>query len=119
VVPSGGFVFAQPGGAAFSAGYEDYSTVSVTVTPANSSHAWYMCVKYAPLTTNLGGYGKPLSDLEWSVGGSAFVPVTTGYQVIASAKGKTTVLVTFRMLLSWTNDVPGTYGATLTYAASF
>ena len=66
----------------------------------------------------LGGSGKPLSDLEWSLGSTAgpWTPLTTSDIAIESRPVQKNAAndpwgntLHFRMRLGWTTDAPATY----------
>lgn len=70
----------------------------------------------------LGGYGKPVGDLEWSVGSPAgpWTPLTTSDITVEARPVRKNKLndpwsdtIYFRVLLSWMNDPPGSYSGGL------
>jgi len=76
------------------------------------------------LDANLGPsddatYTKPLSDLYWKGGSQgSWIPMTTSYVTVlsgSSSPGWWTVDIDYGFLLSWFNDKPGTYQATIQY----
>lgn len=110
--------FPTPAAADFLAGYVSAPAITVTYGNRHSTTLTYS-LSLQSLAPTLGGYGKPLSDLQFRVGGSgSWQPVTSTGQVISTGTGQTTVTVYFRMLLHWATDVAGSYGTTLTLAAN-
>ena len=71
----------------------------------------------------VGGYIKPVSDLEWRSSGDYATQLTytgiTTYDVEVgrgpSGNRKQKIFVDYRVLLSWAKDVPGDYYLTLLY----
>jgi hypothetical protein len=86
---------------------------------------WQVHIK--SLDANLGQsddlvYTKPLADLQWklSSGGTWTAVTTSDVLVIAdiAGGGSGSFDMDYKFLLSWANDRPGTYGATLQYTIS-
>lgn len=67
---------------------------------------------------DLGGYGKPLSDLQWRQPGDAWQPMATSEEVVAFGFTSQQVDLDFRTLLAWENDSPDSYGAGITLQVS-
>jgi len=86
---------------------------------------WIVTVK--SLDANLGQsddfvFTKPLTDLLWKLSASGtFTAITTTDTTVTSGAfggGSGNFDVDYKFLLSWSNDRPGTYGATLQYTIS-
>jgi len=67
--------------------------------------------------SDLGGYGKPLEDLEWrSSERDGFRPIGTGWAVASDWHfGGFAVDTDWRMALRWRDDLPDRYGAGLEF----
>lgn len=109
----------------FDAGNKD--SLSNTVTyQCDQGFLWRIRVR--SLDANLGQsndatYTKPLSDLRWKGGDQpTWIPMTTSYATVLGWRfqfsGTRTVDIDYRFLLSWANDKPGTYQATIQYTIS-
>lgn len=64
----------------------------------------------------LNASGKAVSDLQWRIGGGAYTPLSTTAETmhtIYQAIEPISVQMDLRLLLSWTEDGPGTYQATI------
>lgn len=109
-------VFPTPGVAEFTAGYVDADPVSVEIFSRPQRLPWEVQIRSeAP---DLGGYGKPATDILWRPdGGTTWQPLTTGDQVVTTGSGDGTVLVHFRMRLDWAYDQPGDYAVSFTITA--
>ncbi len=111
-------VFPNPTGTDFYLGWVMSGTVTVRVNPRGGGRdrSWVLCLASDDL--NMGGYGKPVSDLEWQVEGiSGWTPVDLANQVVLQGSGRSNVLLRFRALLFAERDVPGTYDAVLRFTA--
>jgi hypothetical protein len=106
--------FPAPGLAEFLAGYVDAPPVLVEVVSRPTRLPWELQITAnAP---DLGGYGKPVSDILWRPDGSAtWQPLSTGDQVVMAGSGDDAVLVHFRMRLDWAYDEPGSYAVAFTF----
>lgn len=67
---------------------------------------------------DLGGYGKPISDLQWRQSGDAWQPMATREEVVAFGFTSRQVDLDFRTLLAWEEDPPDSYGAGITLQVS-
>ncbi len=88
-----------------------------------SDIAWIITVK--SLDSDLGqsndfSYTKPLSDLKWKRSTWPFwlTMTTTDANVSAGSSGSGQFNVDYKVLLSWSADIPGSYGATIQYTIS-
>lgn len=111
-------VFPVPTGADFSIGWVMSGTVTVRVNPrgVGREKPWVLCL--ASNDFDMGGYGKPVSDLEWQVEGSAgWTPIDQTNRLVLAGDGRSDVLLRFRANLFSDRDVPGTYSATLRFTA--
>lgn len=103
--------FVTPSVAEFEQGWVTFEGVIVEID-ARGNFRWSLEIQATD--PDLGGYGKPVSDLLWRTGGSgAWTPLATSGRVLASGRGSARVTVDFRVLLSWSRDRPGTYGTGL------
>jgi hypothetical protein len=111
-------VFPTPGGADFALGWVMSSTVTVRVNPrgGGKNKPWILCLSSDDF--DMGGYGKPLSDLEWQVEGApAWSPVDQVARLVLEGDGRSDIQLRFRALLFSERDVPGTYDAVLRFTA--
>lgn len=96
------------------------SSYSIFVNPQRNNRTWYLCV--SALSLNMGshgGYTKPLGDLQWSLDGTSWTSVALlGLQPIVSDRGRRTITLYIRSLLSYANDVPNFNGSPATYSAN-
>lgn len=60
---------------------------------------------------DLGGYGKPIGDLQWRQPGDAWQPMATSEEVVAFGFTSRQIDLDFRTLLRWEEDSPDSYGA--------
>lgn len=112
-VNSNSFAFPAPTEADFDAGSLTVNSASTVTVKAN--RAWI--VTAAPVGANMGtvgSYTKPLSDFLWQTsGGFTAINAATPPAVASglTGTGNASTAVNYRALLSWANDVPGTYNA--------
>lgn len=104
--------FPAPGVADFENGSVGFDGVTVDVQ-TRGFVIWILRIRADD--PDLGGYGKPLADLQWRQGGGAWQSITTGGQVVAFGFTSRTLTLDFRTLLSWASDVPGDYGTGITF----
>lgn len=112
-------VFPNPTGADFYLGWVMSGTVRVRVNPRGGGRkkSWVLCLKSDDF--DMGGYGKPVSDLEWQVEGvSGWTPVDLANQMVLQGRGRSNVLLRFRALLFSERDSPGNYDAVLRFTAA-
>lgn len=105
-------VFPRPGVPEFDAGSVLREGVVVDVE-ARGFVIWSLTIRADG--PDLGGYGKPLSDLQWRQPGDDWQPVATTEQVVAFGFGSREIELDFRTLLQWGRDVPGSYGTGLVF----
>lgn len=106
----------------FDAGNKDSLSNTVTYR-CDQGFLWRILVR--SLDANLGQsddatYTKPLSDLRWKGGDQGtWIAMTTSDATVINwtfqFSGTQTVDIDYRFLLSWANDKPGTYQATIQY----
>ena len=85
-------VFPNPTGMDFFVGWVMSGTVTVRVNPRGRTKSWTLCLASDDL--NMGGYGKPVSDLEWQVEGAGGTKQIDGAnQVVLQGAGRSNVLV--------------------------
>lgn len=109
-------VFPAPGLAEFTAGYVDAAPVTVHLRSRPTRFPWELQIRSD--LADLGGYGKPVSDILWRPDHSTtWQPLSTADQVVATGAGDTLLLLHFRMRLDWAYDEPGDYGLSLTFSA--
>jgi hypothetical protein len=118
----GPLAFAAPTAADFAAGFALHPTgLTFEVDVANNAHPntlFETTISLRATTPVLGGSGKPISDLEWSLGGAGG-PWTPLSLVDAAVETRTVRrnrqndpwlnTLHFRMLLEWATDTPATY----------
>lgn len=110
-------VFASPSELEFDLGWVDHGGVSITVEPRANRPNWQLFVQAS--AADMGGYGKPVQDLQVRVqGSSSWMSLNTTAQMIAEGSGTSTVTVYYRLMLSWSVDAPGAYSVPLEYTAS-
>jgi len=64
----------------------------------------------------MGGYGKPISDLEWRAAGqSGWQTMHGANQLLATGFKGDDVNVELRVRLDWNRDVPDTYSAVVVF----
>lgn len=108
--------FNQPTAADFNAGFIGEPAMGVVVF-SFGGRPWQLYMRAA--VPDMGGYGKPISDVLWRTQGStAWTPLSTGFQKIAEGTGFTIVWVYFRTRLQWSLDVAGTYDAVLEFGTT-
>lgn len=111
-------IFPTPSGADFALGWVMSGTVTVRVNPRGGGRdkLWILCLSSDDF--DMGGYGKPLSDLEWQLEGTpSWSPVDRSAQLVLEGDGRSDVQLRFRALLFTERDVPGTYDAILRFTA--
>jgi len=109
--------------AAFDAGYVDFSA-STPVLTISANKGWNLNVKATNFT---GPYSKSVSDLKLKDASSSghvtngfnvFKPLDLNGQEMAASinpsKNESHPLQ-YRIMLDWTNDIPGSYSSTVTY----
>lgn len=112
----GTVVFNQPTAADFNAGFIGEPSMVLQVSPRNSKKPWQLFIRAG--SADMGGYGKPVSDVLWRTdSSSAWTPLTTGYQQIAQGTGPATVYLYFRTRLQWSQDVAGMYETPVEFGA--
>lgn len=108
---------------------DDYKTGYQEKIQANVLHIkdddndWKVMVKTDDSSMGVvGNYTKPVSDLEWRAQGTYATQTTyrdiTNYDVeVARGQRGTTksIFIDYKVLLSWSKDVPGNYYITLLY----
>jgi len=110
-------IFPKPTGMDFFVGWVMSGTVTVRVNPRGRKKSWTLCL--ASDDHDMGGYGKPVSDLEWQVeGAGGWTPVDLANRVILQGAGRSNVLLRFRALLFADRDAPGSYDAVLRLTAT-
>lgn len=110
--------FPAPSSADFDAGWLEAPVAEVRVTPRGAaSQGWEVCLRAESAT--MGGYGKPISDIEFRQNGTGpWVPLSSSDQLLASGDRGASVQLQFRVALDWTEDVPGQYAADFTATAA-
>jgi len=120
----GPLLFPAPTAADFAAGFAPHPTgvaflVGITGNPP-PPQTYQATVSVRGSFPTLGGYGKPIADLEWSLGSPAgpWMALTT---VDANVESRTMQrdrindpwgnTIHFRMRLAWDTDVPDTYSS--------
>lgn len=99
--------FPSPGIPDYERGSVTLETVTIDVD-ARANARWTL--EIVATDPDMGGYGKPVSDVLWRAGGGgAWTPLSTTREVVASGRGSGRVDLDFRVLLSWSRDRPGAY----------
>ncbi len=120
----GPLVFPTPTAADFAAGSAPHATglaflVDITGNPP-PPQTYQATVSIRASSPNLGGYGKSLGDLQWSLGSAAgpWTGLTTSDAHVETRPMQRNRLndpwgnsIHFRMLLAWDTDVPAVYSA--------
>lgn len=101
--------FPAPTVADYDAGWLTAPPAEVRVQPQrNIDRGWELCLSADGPT--LGGYGKPVSDIEFRQDGTGeWIPLSTTDQLLAVGERTRWVQLQFRLALDWTQDVPGHY----------
>ena len=122
----GPLMFASPTAADFVAGFAVHPAgLSFQVDIANNAHpntVFQTTVTVRATSPTLGTNGKPIGDLQWSLGGTtgpwtalslADVAVETRAVRRNRLNDPWLNVLHFRMLLDWATDGPGTYGTNI------
>lgn len=110
--------FPPPTVSDYQAGWLLAPTADIRVQPRRvADRGWELCL--AADSPTMGGYGKPVSDIEFQQDGTgAWIPLATTDQLLAIGDRNRTVTLQFRMALDWTLDVPGQYETDITAKAA-
>jgi hypothetical protein len=108
-------VFPIPTLADFETGWIASAPVSIRVRPRGKANfGWALCVRSDD--PDMGGYGKPISDLEWRAAGqSAWQAMNGANQLISTGYKGDDVDVELRVRLDFNRDVPDTYSAVVVF----
>lgn len=108
--------FPTPGVSDFDTGWVDGSGLVVSVEPRPNQGPWELRVRAdAP---DMGGYGKPVTDILWRpAGSSTWTPLTGTDQAVLQGAGDQVVTVFLRLRLDYTVDEPNAYAADLLFYA--
>ena len=122
----GPLTFAAPTAADFAAGFALHPTgLSFQLDVANNAHpnaTFQTTISVRATSPTLGTNGKPIGDLQWSLGSSAGpwtplslanVPVETRAMRRNRLNDPWLNVLHFRMLLDWVADGPATYGTSI------
>jgi len=109
--------FPTPGIADFDMGWVDASSLVVSVEPrGNQQGPWELRIRTDDV--DMGGYGKPVTDILWRPAGSTtWTPLTNTDQAVAQGTGNQNVTVYLRLVLDYGFDLPNTYSADVTFYA--
>ena len=108
--------FPMPGIAEFDGGWVDASPIVVTVEPRANQGPWELRLRGE--TPDLGGYGKPLSDILWRPAGSTrWLPLSSTDPMVAQGVGGQAVTIHFRLRLDYAADLPASYATDLLFYA--
>jgi len=98
------------------AGVSDDVAVTLVV---NSNRAWTLSANGATTWTVSGGgnTAKASSDLRWALSSTVTGTAITSTPVIvqSGSAGTTTLAISFKTVLGWTSDRPGTYSMPVTF----
>ncbi len=114
-----GFInFPPPTIADYNAGWVVAPAAQIRVRPRRQAdRGWELCLSAD--TPTMGGYGKPVSDIEFRQDGTGtWIPLTTSDQLLATGNRNRNVDLQFRLALDWSRDVPGRYEADFTAKAA-
>jgi hypothetical protein len=110
-VLGGDVVLDPPTAVDFLAGYSVSGTLRARVN-ARKNDAWRLELRAA--TADMGGAGKPVSDVLWRPeASSTWVPLSLGWVPVTEGVGNGFVTIHFRVRLEWATDLPGSYAAPL------
>lgn len=110
------FTFPAPGVADFDAGWVDGAGLVVSVLPRRNQGPWELRIRAAG--PDMGGYGKPVSDVLWrTAGSSSWTPLAGTDQAVIQGTGDQTVILFLRLRLDYAMDEPGAYTADLSFYA--
>ena len=107
--------FPIPSLADFETGWIASAPVAIRVRPrGNANFAWALCIRSDD--PDMGGYGKPISDLEWRAAGqSAWQAMNGANQLVSTGYKGDEVDVELRIRLDFDRDVPDTYSAVVVF----
>ena len=110
--------FPAPTVADYDAGWLTAPPAEVRVQPERrADRGWELCLSADSPT--LGGYGKPLSDIEFRQDGTGtWIQLSTTDQLLAVGNRTRWVQLQFRLALDWTQDVPDHYETDFTAKAA-
>lgn len=112
-VLGGDVVLDPPTSADFLAGYSVSGTMRVRVN-TRKGETWRLEVRAA--AADMGGAGKPVSDVLWRTeSSSTWVPLTMSNVQVVQGQGKAFVTLHFRVRLQWAADSAGSYSAPLEF----
>jgi len=109
--------FPTPTASEFGLGVVSANETSTLTYFGNVAHDVEIQANAGAFTPSGSTYSKPAADLEYSVGGAAFVPISTTAADIVTAEpaGLGTTTVDYQITLDEALDVPGTYDLGFTY----
>lgn len=114
-VSPGRIGFPAPDVADFEAGSVRFEGLQVDVR-ARGFVLWILTIRADD--GDLGGYGKPVADLQWRQGDGDWRPLSPGGEIVAFGFRSRRVTLDFRTLLSWERDRPGSYGSGVSFEVS-
>lgn len=110
--------FANANATDFNAGYKQ-ATAGVLTHKGNVTHTVTVKADATTMTagTTTARQDKPAGDVRWSTDGSTFnaLSTTAANVALSAAAGEYTKNLTYRMILGWALDKPGTYSLGVTY----
>jgi len=109
--------FPTPTATEFGLGVVGASQTSTLTYFGNVAHSLEIKANAGAFTPTGSTYSKPATDLEYSVGGAAFVPISTTATDIVTGNpaGGGSTTVDYQILLDETLDIPGVYDLGFTY----
>ena len=122
---SGSVALGAPNDVDYQAGYRDVGGVAVSITAKSNRPITVQLGALTPTFSYAGSMtnpNKPASHLLWATSAAA-LPTTTKHfgttlTLLSQSAGSTTTPLYFRTLWSFTSDVPGTYGLTISLTLS-
>lgn len=108
--------FPTPGVAEFDAGWVEAAPLVISVEPRRNQGPWELRIRTDD--PDLGGAGKPVTDILWRPAESAtWAPLTATDQVVLQGTGDRMVTVHLRLRLDYAFDAPATYSADVVFQA--
>ncbi|MFC1546244.1 hypothetical protein ACFL4O_00810 [bacterium] len=110
----------------YEAGYKEELKANRIIVLNITDPAWKLFIKTNSNNMGINGtYTKPITDFEWRASGdyatqTTYIPITN-YDVEA-ASGETgkkfTIYIDHKVLLLWSDDIPGDYNIDVTYTVT-
>jgi hypothetical protein len=110
--------FPDPGPDDFAIGWVEAAPLLINVRPRGTvNRPWVLCLRAD--TPDMGGYGKPISDLQFRRDGqSAWTAMRLSDQLLAQGDRGEDITLHFRVMIDESVDAPGLYRADYTATAA-